>query len=197
MNNTPLIALMHAVESLRLKHPGRTLLIGLDGRCASGKTTLAQQFAQAEPVQVIHMDDFCIPHAKKTPERLALPGGNADLERFRQEVLLPLQRGQPGVYRAYDCHLDRLTDPRPLQPAPLTLIEGVYTLHPDLQAHFDLRAFLDIEPPLQERRIRSRNGEDGWLRFRDRWIPLENAYFAAFGLPDAACLHLHAEDEEE
>ena len=26
--------------------------------------------------------------------------------------------------------------------------------------------------------------------FRKRWIPLEDAYFAAFGLPDAGCIVL-------
>ena len=60
----------------------KPFLIGIDGRCASGKSTLAEILSHRLSCPVIHMDHFFLPHAMKTPERLAKPGGNADRERF-------------------------------------------------------------------------------------------------------------------
>ena len=60
------------------RHP----LVTIDGPCASGKTTLAEQLAEMLPAAVIHTDDYVVPHALKTAERLAIPGGNCDAERL-------------------------------------------------------------------------------------------------------------------
>ena len=60
----------------------KRLFITLDGPCASGKTTLARALAQELNAFVVHTDDFVVPHAQKTPERLAIPGGNCDAERL-------------------------------------------------------------------------------------------------------------------
>ena len=64
------------------------VLLAIDGRCGSGKTTLAGMIAQRYRAEVIHMDDFFLQKDQRTPERLAEPGGNVDRERFRQEVIL-------------------------------------------------------------------------------------------------------------
>lgn len=58
------------------------LLITIDGPCGSGKSTLADALSAALNAPIIHMDDFFLPHALKTPQRLAIPGGNVDLERL-------------------------------------------------------------------------------------------------------------------
>ena len=50
-----------------------------------------------------------------------------------------------------------------------------------------MRIFLDVSRELQERRLRKRESPESLKRFHDRWIPLEEAYFAAYGLPDADC----------
>lgn len=77
------------------------LLVTIDGPCGSGKSTLADALSAALNAPIIRMDDFFLPHALKTPQRLAIPGGNVDLERLMQEVIIPFAAGQPVVYRRY------------------------------------------------------------------------------------------------
>ena len=107
------------------------------------------------------------------------PGGNVDHERFLSEVLLPLQEGKPFSYRPYDCRRQALSDPVCVQPRAVNIIEGSYSCHPALRGHYDLRIFLTVGPEEQMRRIRVRNGESCAERFRQKWIPLEERYFAA------------------
>ena len=52
------------------------LLVTIDGPCGSGKSTLADALSDALNAPIIRMDDFFLPHALKTPQRLAIPGGN-------------------------------------------------------------------------------------------------------------------------
>lgn len=161
-------------------------LVAIDGPCAGGKSTLAARLKELYPeAAVFHMDDFFLQPAMRTPERLAEPGGNVDRERFLQEVLLPLTRGTPFTYYAYDCQRDILT-PITAGHAPLNIIEGAYSLHPDLRDYYDLKVFIDVPPDEQIKRILVRNGERMAQRFIREWIPMENAYFDALGVREAA-----------
>ena len=110
-----------------------------------------------------------------------MPGGNIDFERFLEEVLLPLKRGEADVsYRPYDCHRQKMAAPVLLKPGEVCLIEGSYSCHPALWDMYDLHIFLSVDAREQMRRIIGRNGADGAKAFRERWIPLEEAYFAEY-----------------
>lgn len=50
-----------------------SFLVAIDGRCASGKTTLAGKLRSALKCNVVHMDDFYLPFAKRTEDRMAQP----------------------------------------------------------------------------------------------------------------------------
>jgi len=156
------------------------VIVALDGRCASGKTTLAARLAERQGWSVVHMDHFFLRPAQRSPERYAQPGGNVDHERFLKEVLLPLRRGERPVYRPFDCHAQTLLDPIPFAPSPVVLVEGSYACHPALWDCYDLRSFLTVEPARQMERIAAREGVDYAQVFRDKWIPLEERYFSAF-----------------
>ena len=69
-------------------------ILAIDGRCASGKTTIATELAHTLNADLIHMDDFFLRPEQRTPERLAIPGENIDHERFLTEVLEPLRAGK-------------------------------------------------------------------------------------------------------
>ena len=75
---------------------------------------------RALPCNVFHMDDFFLPPALRTPERLSQPGGNVDRERMLAEALLPLSRGEDVTFRPFDCHAGRLRPPVSVPFRPLT-----------------------------------------------------------------------------
>lgn len=171
------------VEALRANQP--RVLIALDGRCCAGKTTAAKRLAAALDADVFHMDDFFLPPPLRTEARLAEPGGNVDAERFLREVLAPLSKGETFAYRRYDCRRDARSEPIFVQPRAVSIVEGAYSLHPLLAGYYDLRLFWRVDDAGQLARVRARNGEAALETFRTRWIPLENAYFAALSIEEA------------
>ena len=72
----------------------------------------------------------------------------------------------------------------------IVVLEGSYSLLPALGGRADVRVFLTVEQQEQRRRILERNGPEALQAFITRWIPLEQAYFSAYSLPDASCLTL-------
>ena len=170
----------HCEIMLRLleKEAGRPFLAAIDGRCTAGKTTLAGLLQEKLNCNVVHMDDFYLPFAKRTPETMAQPGGNMDFERLLEEVLLPLKSGTDALYRPYNCHEDYFLPTQSLNAAIPTIIEGSYSCHPLLRGCYDLRVFLDIDPEKQKVRLLARNPA-AFEAFQTTWIPREEAYFSA------------------
>lgn len=169
-------------EAQALSEVRNRVIIALDGRCASGKTTLAAELGARYGWSVVHMDHFFLRPEQRSPARYARPGGNVDHERFLEEVLLPLRRGERPVYRPFDCRSQALLPPVPFEPGPVVLVEGSYSCHPALWAQYDLRAFLTVDSKIQMERVAAREGEEYAQVFREKWIPLEERYFSACGV---------------
>jgi len=173
------------------------LIVAIDGRCASGKTTLASALQAHYGCNVVHMDEFFLRPEQRTAERFATPGENVDHERFLAEVLLPLSRGEKVTYRPYNCSLQELGETITLADNPLTVVEGSYSFHSTLREYYDLRIFLQVDPQTQMERILKRNGAEMAKMFRDRWIPLEEAYFSACQVQNCAHLCLASDTKGE
>lgn len=152
------------------------VLIAIDGRCTSGKTTLAARLAEVYDCNVFHMDDFFLRPEQRTPERFAEIGGNVDYERFHEEVLMPLKAGKPFSYRPFDCKSVSLADPVRVPVKQLNIIEGSYCSHPYFENPYDLRILLTVDEETQRQRIMER---PAFLhkRFFEEWIPMENRYY--------------------
>ena len=153
------------------------LLLAIEGGSAAGKTTLSALLEKIYGCTVFHMDDFFLRPEQRTPERFREPGGNVDRERFLAEVLTPLRRGEAVDYRRYDCGSGTLLPPVRVVPTPLTVVEGAYSMHPDLADAYGLSVFLDIDPARQRERILRRNSPAHAARFFSEWIPMEHRYF--------------------
>lgn len=151
--------------------------LAIEGGSASGKTTLASMLEQVYDCSLLHMDDFFLQSHQRTKERLSEPGGNVDRERFLEEVLLPLSRREPIEYRPFDCSIEDITFSTRIMPKPLTVIEGAYSMHPDLAPYYNLSIFLDVNENTQRKRIEKRNTPQMAERFFNEWIPLERTYF--------------------
>ncbi len=165
-------------------------VIAIDGRAASGKTTRAALLGAVLEAPVIHMDDFFLPPALRSPERLAQPGGNVHHERFAEEVLPGLQTSEAFAYRVFDCTQMDFAGNREIPAAPVRIVEGSYALHPALGDYAQLRVFTTLSPQEQMERILRRNGERMAEMFRTRWIPLEERYFEHFAIRETADLVL-------
>lgn len=186
---TDLSPILTSVEGLLNKK--LRVVLALDGMAAAGKTTAANVLAARWNAPVVHMDDFFLPSDLRTPERLAEPGGNIHYERFREEVIPGLQTGDAFSYGVFDCSVMAFGGTRAIPAAPVVIVEGAYALHPVLEKYWDISVFFSIDPETQEARIRRRNGDEAWNTFQTRWIPMENAYHAAFDLPARADIGIH------
>lgn len=153
------------------------MILAIDGRCGSGKTTLALLLRQVYGCGVICMDHFFLRPEQRTKERLSEPGGNIDRERFIEEVSIHLQNWASFSYHKFDCKDGSLTQSVSVEASRILVVEGTYSMHPGLKFSPDLSVFLTISPETQAERILRRNGETELRKFQEHWIPLEEAYF--------------------
>ena len=159
------------------------VFVAIDGKCASGKTTLAAKLAEIYDCNVFHMDDFFLRPEQRTPARFAEAGGNVDYERFHEEVLLPLLTGKAFSYRPFDCKSFTLSDPVSVPGKKLNIIEGSYSMHPHFGDPYDLKILLTVDEETQRQRILHRP-EFLHNQFFEKWIPMENRYLEAFRISE-------------
>lgn len=184
-----LIPILEAIADCKRKHAKdaekpNQVIIAIDGRCASGKSTMAHMLSEITGAGVVHMDDFYLPMELRTKERLAQPGGNVHYERFQEEVLTHLKAGNTFAYRRFDCSRMQLGEYRKVENVSICVVEGAYSCHPVFGEYADVRVFSHVEPTEQLRRIKERDGEAVLSMFKERWIPMEEKYFAAYHIMD-------------
>lgn len=151
-------------------------IMAIDGRCAAGKTTLAERLKKEYECNVIHIDDFYLPMQKRTEAVMQQPGGNIDFQRLTDEIFIPLTEGINAVYRPYDCHNDRYMRTQKINSNVITVIEGSYGCHPKLRNFYKLCVFMDVSKELQIERLKARNPMK-LEAFKNVWIPREEKYF--------------------
>lgn len=173
----------------RLLAQKENVIVAIDGKCTSGKTTLAAQLAEYYDCNVFHMDDYFLRPEQRTPERYAEVGGNVDYERFRAEVLSPLQSGMDFSYRPFACKTFTFSDPVHVFHKRLAIIEGSYSMHPYFAEPYDLKILLTVDPQLQRQRVMERP-VFVQEQFFAQWIPMENQYLDEFDIPNKADLIL-------
>lgn len=161
-----------------------TIIVAIDGRCGSGKSTFASILANELDGQIIHMDDFFLPVSLRTKERLQKPGENIHYERFNEEVIIPFTRGEDIAIRSYDCTMDSFSEPQNLPKKFLYIIEGTYSLNQKIKDIFDVKIFMTVDPTIQVARLTERNGIKSLRFFQQKWIPLEEKYFAECAIKD-------------
>ena len=89
----------------------RPILVAIDGRCGSGKTTLGEYLKGQLDCNLFHMDDFFLRMEQRTPDRMKETGGNVDYERFYETVSqkgskrwrLPSNRDDNAAVTQFSC----------------------------------------------------------------------------------------------
>lgn len=181
---SPFLPLLNAIDTLIRSYTDnqKPFIVAIDGRCGSGKTSLAKDLSEIYDCNVFHMDDFYLPFDMRTKERLERPGGNVHYERFNDEVLVPLLRRDQVTYIPYQCYTVNYGEPTIINPKSINIVEGSYSLHPSLSQLYDCKVFLTIKEQVQIQRIRKRSGEEKLIQFLNKWIPLENRYFTELNI---------------
>jgi len=177
-------AVVEAVRKLEKDSSKQPILIALDGKCASGKTTLGYYLKNEFGANLFHLDDFFLQTHQRTKERLTEVGGNVDYERFQEEVIRPVLEGNTVEYRRFDCKSMQMAEAVLMSPKRINIIEGSYSQHPYFGDIYGLKVFTEIDEESQLENIRKRNGEEKLQVFKELWIPKEEAYFKAFGVKE-------------
>ncbi|WP_249029635.1 hypothetical protein [Tannockella kyphosi] len=160
-----------------------TLIIAIDGMAGSGKSTLAALLQEFYQANVFHLDDFFLQSHQRTQERFSIPGKNVDYERFLEQVLLPCTSHQQIGYQKFLCHQMELDKEVSIfQPSRVSIVEGSYSMIPELSANYDLKIALKVDSKTQLERISKRNTKQQTKLFEEKWIPYENKYFSYYDI---------------
>ena len=146
-----------------------TRWVGIDGKGAAGKTTLAAAVAAVLPgAVVVHVDDFARP-AVATWER----------HRFVAEVLTPLAAGGPARYVRWDWDTDAPGGWGEVPVGVPVVVEGVSSTDVRLGVPWDVTLWLEVPESVRLERAIDRDGEAMREQWVARWMPEEDAYEAA------------------
>lgn len=173
------------------------LLAALDGRSAVGKSTLASRVAAETGAAVIDGDDFYSGGTGAEWDAMTPAQKAAHCIDWRRQrpVLEALSAGRPAIWQPYDWHADddRLLEaPTQCEPAPIVILEGVYSARPELADLLDLRVLIEAPPDLRRDRLVLREGKDFRTDWNDRWSEAEDWYFSRVMPPETFDLVLQA-----
>lgn len=164
------------------------VLVAIDGPSAAGTSTLADVLARRLRAAVVHGDDFYRDTPAKAREQLDGETGYAqffDWQRMRREALEPLRRGRTARYLPFDWHAGVGLSSRPVvvEPAPVLIVEGVYSARPEFSDLLDLTVLVATPPEERLRRLVARgHGNDEWW---PRWHAAEDHYYSEIRPPQA------------
>lgn len=168
----------------RIKGQKKRIVIAIDGRCGSGKTTIAKTLADEYHATLFHMDDFFLRAEQRTPERLATPGGNVDYERFISEIMTGIAGKETVMLRRFNHSTFQPGEAEEVAIRDVVIVEGTYSCHPQLREFYDLKIFVTTEYETQLERILKRSGRERYEMFVAKWIPMEELYFNGMNTED-------------
>lgn len=154
------------------------LIIAIDGYSTSGKSTLADLICQKYNANVFHMDDFF--RSQSQGKSNLDYASNIDFERLKAEVILPLSKKYEVEYKAFNCRTQKYMESVHKSYQKINVIEGAYSMHPEISSSYKMKVFLTSTYIQQLRRIIKRNGFKDIKMFIQKWIPYERRYFKHF-----------------
>ena len=205
--------LSDAIGRVATPHPVR---VAVDGRPASGKTTLANELrdrlsARGRHVIRATIDEFMYPKAVRYRRGVDSPDGcyedSFDFTALHRALLDPLGPGGGRMFQeaAYDRQADRTMPLRMDSIAPLDAIlifDGVFLMRPELNHSWDLRILVSTSFEETLNRARHRDADSlGSIerveeRFRTRYLPSQAHYFDTVKPREVADLIVENDDVE-
>jgi uridine kinase len=160
------------------------ILVAIDGRSGTGKSTIAATLANRLDATILECDDFYAggtdaEWAERTPaEKVARC---IDWRRMQTEAIEPLLAGRNAVYHPFN--FARGEGPAEhavtVKPAPVILLDGIYSARPELSDLVDLAVLVDMpDDRLRRRRLIAREGESFMAAWHAIWDEAEAHYFS-------------------
>ncbi|MGW4498987.1 uridylate kinase [Micromonospora sp. NPDC004336] len=204
--------LAEAVSSVTVGHPTR---VAVDGPPAAGKTTLADELAvvlreQGRDVIRATIDDFLRPRAQRYPRGEYSAEGcyfdAHDHDALNRVLLDPLGPGGDRRFQraVYDRAADAVSSPPVTTAAAdaVLVFDGVFLMRPELVDRWDLRVFVSttFEKTVERAVVRERRAST-WAeverRWRERYIPSQQFYFAAARPTDHVDVIVHNDEPRQ
>jgi uridine kinase len=172
-------------EISRLLKQKNPVLVALDGRSGTGKSTIAQAITSRVEGIILVSDDF-------------YSGGNDDAwsglsarekvdqvidwQRMRAQVLEPLLAQKPASWHPLDFQpqigwIGWKDQTVKLEPAPVILLDGVYSARPELSDLVDLAVLVEADDEVRRKRLVIREGQAFMERWHKLWDGAEDYYF--------------------
>ena len=202
----PILAVDTVVTAIRAcpVSPQR-LVVAIDGRSGSGKTTVAEAVAQAIGAVIVPCDDFFAANVsdaewdRRTPEQRAADA--IDWRRLKREAIEPLRTGRPARWYAFDFLAGPRGDgsyplrraPTELVPKPVVLLDGAYSARPELADVLDLRVLVEAAATTRDARLAAREAPEFLRQWHARWDLAEEYYFGRVRPPSAFDVVLHTD----
>lgn len=198
------------IASTGRPHP---LRVAIDGVDAAGKTTFAEELGViinglGRPPIRASIDGFHRPKVERyrrgadSPEGYYLDSFNYDA--LVQELLTPLGPGGTRQIRTaiFDFRNDSPVSesPRTVPKDSILLFDGVFLLRPEINVHWDIRIFLEVDfQEILDRVVsRDRNhfgtAQEIRRRYLQRYIPGQQLYLEAVRPQEIADFVLHNDD---
>jgi uridine kinase len=160
----------------------RPVLVSLDGRSGTGKSTLAAELAERHHGRTVFSDDFWTGGdddywlARSPKQRSEEAIG---WRRLRREALEPLIAGHTTSWHPFNWNTGQgLSDHRTrCDPAPVIVLDGVYSTRPELADIVDISVLLTLDDDLRRSRLLAREGAEFMRCWHSIWDPAEDYYF--------------------
>ncbi|OGK15045.1 hypothetical protein A2690_02955 [Candidatus Roizmanbacteria bacterium RIFCSPHIGHO2_01_FULL_39_12b] len=150
--------IIHQIQSINeLKD---FVLVAIDGRGGSGKTTCALLIKHKIPdADIITTDDFLNDELHKI-----------DINQLELRVLIPFSKGKSAKYLEFD---GQKREERIVKPKGVVIIEGIYSSHSSLKNYYDMTIWVKAEDV--DKKVEKRDGfyDEDWEKYHR---PNENEY---------------------
>ncbi|MFJ8075241.1 uridine kinase [Streptomyces sp. NPDC096176] len=169
------------------------LLVGIDGLTAAGKTSFGHELAETvaaagRPALRATLDDFKNPwkdrHLYDRESGEGYYRNAYDYDAARRLLLDPCR--SPEATSCALCSIDPLTqldhsaERTPLAPGSVLIVDGVFAFRPQIDAYWDYRVWLQVDPELSVRRGAERDqdwaGSEAESIHRNRYLVAERIY---------------------
>ena len=155
----------------------KPMLIGIDGRPGSGKTTLVVQLEQTLKAQTIYLDEFFIPQrAWPQDQSPRFPFFYFRYEEFVNGIKA-LANGKPFTYHAYDGQTDSPSATSiTIQPKGIIIVEGVSALNAELAPLYHTKIWVESDRTTELAALKKRELAKNWDIWHNVYLPSIEIY---------------------